>query len=257
MKKLKSQGELKMKEETCVNCGRIISVKEQAYVHKNNIVCQSCYCYLSDLKQAASSSKSADFKSAHILPTQTTTVSYHREEATSVVLGILGILSWIIALIISITDSEDKAWFWTSFISYGLGAAALSFGWIAKRGLRAGSNYQYDKVTVAGIFMGIIVVVLNYISLNVTIMQKNDPILGMLVSGFILFVWGSQIWVGVDSSDLMKNISEEQANRIFSLAPRSGSWLTGCVLFWILAFPCYLFTRCKYIRFQRQSYLRN
>jgi predicted Zn finger-like uncharacterized protein len=246
--------------EVCSNCSKEIRELEQACVFNGKIVCGECDRKLrnSGNVQLLSSKKpqedlQTDTKNQvdvnMVLPK---TVNYRSQAVTSMILGILGILSWIVNLFIPNNPGDDKVWFGSAFIGFSLGAAALNFGNVARRGLRASSGYQSGWITTTGIFLGIIIVLISFVIFGTFVIQRNNSPVAVFGICFVLCVWGSTIWVGIDSADLMKNIPEEKAKSMFSLVPRAGSWLTGCVWFWILAFPCYLVTRGKYIRFQKQ-----
>lgn len=252
-----------MKDEICSNCTAVIEPHEQAYVFNGRIVCEECDRKLRSGKELQSpfmfkppeNWQADDDSQIDVQVGSYKTVSYHGQAVTSMVLGILGILSWLVNLLISTNTVNDKMWFGSAFIGFSLGAAALNFGNIARRGLRASSGYRSGWITATGICLGITLVLISFVAFGVSVIQRNNSPAAMFGIWFVLCVWGSTIWVGIDSADLMKNIPEEKVKSMFSLAPRAGSWLTGCVWFWILAFPCYLATRGKYIHYQKQSQL--
>lgn len=58
-----------------------------------------------------------------------------------------------------------------------------------------------------------------------------------------LIVIGTTIWVGIDASNL--GMSRGRAGGGF-LDMGPAGWVFACLLFWIVAFPCYLAARANY-----------
>lgn len=68
-----------------------------------------------------------------------------------------------------------------------------------------------------------------------------------------LAVIGSAVWMGVDSSNLMRDIPEDARKQISSLAPSPAVWVVGALFLWIVAFPLYLMTRSKYVQYHQSQ----
>ena len=58
----------------------------------------------------------------------------------------------------------------------------------------------------------------------------------------LLIVVGSTIWVGIDAK---KHQVSTLAKAPYSLNTGAVAWVLYCILFWIAAFPCYLYRRSK------------
>ena len=67
----------------------------------------------------------------------------------------------------------------------------------------------------------------------------------------VLFIVVTSIWVGVDSSGLMRGLSKEERKKIGG-ARSPAEWVIGCLLLWIIGFPWYLSKRGTYSAFQHR-----
>jgi hypothetical protein len=67
----------------------------------------------------------------------------------------------------------------------------------------------------------------------------------------MLIVWiviGTTIWVGVDASTLMKNLTPSERMSVNTSANSPTMWVICCLLLWIVAFPWYIAVRKKYVK---------
>jgi len=64
-----------------------------------------------------------------------------------------------------------------------------------------------------------------------------------------IIVVATAIWVGVDASNLMKEIPHADRIKISSFCSSPVIWILGTLLLWIVAFPWYLATRGKYVSY--------
>lgn len=68
------------------------------------------------------------------------------------------------------------------------------------------------------------------------------------MGGFIvLILLGTTVWVGIDAS----NLGVRRGRLAGSALDMSvGAWVVCCLLLWIVAFPCYLVARGRYVALQ-------
>lgn len=242
--------------EICSNCGREIGRSEQAYVFEVKIVCAQC-----DKKLRSASGDRAKV------------VSYRGQTVKSLVLGILGICSFLLGVILTIASSGLLGLTGSMLMVLTapiLGVIGLSLGSVAKRGMRVSGNEKFKGMATAGIVLGIIAVSFGglialvssaiwagYVPPGEQFNLWSFLLYAILNPAVILLLWVcTTLWVGIDSYDLMRNISGVERKQIDVVVRSSVMWVVGCVLLWIVVFPWYLLKRQKYIAFQRNNLVK-